>query len=122
VAAGGFFAIAGRAHPFLGSIVAPTVSVDAAHAPLSVSPLGPFRPNPFQSATELSFRLDVADRVSIHVFDLAGREVATPLDRERFAAGEHRVMLRARLPAAGVYLCRLTTSTLDLTRRLVFLP
>jgi hypothetical protein len=44
-------------------------------------------PNPFGSRATLQFRLDRPGRVVAQVFDLTGREVARPVDRE-FAAGE----------------------------------
>ncbi|HMB68114.1 MAG TPA: FlgD immunoglobulin-like domain containing protein, partial [bacterium] len=82
-------------------------------------------PNPFRSATSVSFALPVAADVQLEVFDVAGRRV-TELVSGRVEAGEHTVSWNGRNSAgrqvaAGVYLVRLSTPSSTLTRDVVLL-
>lgn len=79
-------------------------------------------PNPFNPSTELRFALPRPERVSLTVFDLGGRRVATLLDDAALPAGEH--VLRWTAPPAlssGVYLLRLRTGAHVLGRKLTLL-
>jgi hypothetical protein len=63
-------------------------------------------PNPFNPSTVAIYKLQVADNISLKVYDTAGRLVATLVEGWR-DAGEYRVTFDgSRLPS-GVYLCRL---------------
>jgi len=59
-------------------------------------------PNPFNPSTTISFSLPQRSHVTLKVFDLLGREVATLVDGE-MAAGEHSVSFNARGFPSGVY-------------------
>lgn len=66
-------------------------------------------PNPFNPSTIIRFTVPEAGHVSLKVFDLLGREIATLLNEER-AAGTHRVSFDAgRLPS-GVYFYKLESA------------
>ena len=52
--------------------------------------LGQNFPNPFNLGTTIWFGIPIQERVTLKVFDLLGREVATRVDQE-LSAGEHRV-------------------------------
>jgi hypothetical protein len=60
-------------------------------------------PNPFTSATRLTFSLRSAAPVQLHVYDLLGRRVATLANR-RLGATDHTYTFRAKGRASGVYL------------------
>jgi hypothetical protein len=66
-------------------------------------------PNPFNPATEIRFDLPEAGTVSLVVYDLLGREVATLLREER-GAGEQRVRWDASANPSGVYVARLSVT------------
>ena len=67
------------------------------------------RPNPFFSATTLTFSLPAATDVRVAVFDMLGRRVAVLHDG--FArAGEHTVAFDASHLPSGPYLVRLATT------------
>ena len=74
--------------------------------------LAPNHPNPFNPATMLRFGLPRQASVTLRIFDVLGREVATPLADVTLPAGEHRLRWEGRgadgrpLPS-GVYLARL---------------
>ncbi len=73
--------------------------------------LDPCRPNPFRLQTRVSFRLVQTGPVSLRIYDVAGRLVAT-LVEGRTDAGEHHVLwtgrnLAGKRVASGVYFVRL---------------
>lgn len=65
-------------------------------------------PNPFSSTASVSFELPDTGPVSIQVFDLSGRLVATVAD-DVMTAGEHSVVLSAANLESGLYFIRLNT-------------
>ncbi len=88
--------------------VAPTVDVADAQ-PLSFR-LDPVRPNPFHDGTTFSFTLPASARVSIAVFDLAGRLVRQ-LSNGWMPAGGHEVQRNGlddegQPVPAGVYVAK----------------
>jgi flagellar hook assembly protein FlgD len=85
------------------------------------------RPNPFRRSTSIGYALPRGGRVSLEVYDLSGRRVASLLDGWR-PAGEHSVEWDQRdragsLVRAGVYLYRLRAGDAGtIERKLVVLP
>ncbi len=82
-------------------------------------------PNPFNPETEISFGLARASRVTLGVYDLAGRLVQV-VARGDYPAGSHSVRwdgrdASGREVASAVYICRLETETGVLTRRMLLL-
>ena len=75
-------------------------------------------PNPIRGATTLHYALPSPARVTLTVYDLHGRVMDTPIDREIRQAGLHDAWLRADLWPAGCYFLRLTASGAALTRRM----
>ena len=63
-------------------------------------------PNPFNPATTIRFELAEASSITLKVFDILGRELAT-LATGRYAGGHHDVQWNATDFASGVYICRL---------------
>jgi hypothetical protein len=83
------------------------------------------QPNPGHGARTLAFGLPAAGPVTLEIYDLSGRRVATPF-AGMAAAGTHEVAWTARLNGApvnsGIYFARLKTSSGARTMRLVNLP
>ena len=77
-------------------------------------------PNPFRGRTEIRYGLDRPGRVTLDVFDVTGRRVATLVDAD-VAAGRHAASFDASALASGVYVCRLRTGTSVLTRTITVL-
>ncbi len=67
-------------------------------------------PNPFNPATTIEFQIAEPATISLRVFDILGREVAT-LAAGYYAAGSHEVRWDARAAASGVYLYRLQATS-----------
>jgi hypothetical protein len=83
-------------------------------------------PNPFNAATRIRFGLPAAERVTLEIYDVRGRVVASLLHEESYPAGYHSVLWNgtdrtAGGVASGIYLCRLRAGGATLTRRLVLL-
>ncbi len=79
----------------------------AAEAAARAEGVGAF-PNPFARSTEIAFALDRASDVSLVVYDVRGREVATLADGT-MEAGRHSVAFDASRLPSGVYVYRLVS-------------
>lgn len=79
--------------------------------------LGQSFPNPAVGAVTVPFELAETSRVSLRVYDIAGRRVATLVEGE-LASGRHEVVWETAGVESGVYLVRLEGEGLTLTRRL----
>ena len=76
-------------------------------------------PNPFNPRTMIRFTLPRTSRVTLRVYDLLGREIATLVDRESLAAGTHDVSFDASHLSSGVYFYRLQADGIARTRQMV---
>ena len=77
-------------------------------------------PNPFNPNTTISFSLSSQLFVSLKVFDLIGREVASLISQE-LSAGTHSIQWNAEGLTSGVYFYRLQTDKSTEMKKLVLL-
>lgn len=77
-------------------------------------------PNPFNSQTSFTFSIGSDQLVTLKVFDLLGREVATVANKT-FEAGVHTVNWTADGLSSGVYMYKLTAGSFAETRKLVYM-
>lgn len=78
-------------------------------------------PNPFNPATVISYTLNHTANVSLSVFDITGRKVATLVDGVE-AAGEKQVSFNAASLSSGIYFYQLKTSNgVTLTRKMMLI-
>ncbi len=77
-------------------------------------------PNPFQGTTTIPFELPRAGKVSLRVYDLLGREVATLLEAD-LPPGRYARAWEAWHVAPGVYLYRLVAGDVQKTGKMVLL-
>jgi hypothetical protein len=75
-------------------------------------------PNPFNPNTTIEFSVQGSGFVSLKVFDLLGREVATLVNQE-LIGGSYTVNFNAAHLASGSYVYRLATSAGMQTRRMM---
>jgi trimeric autotransporter adhesin len=92
----------------------PITGVEVVAAPRVGLEVAQNYPNPFNPSTTIRFKLAAADHVRVAVFDVAGRRVATLLERQ-LPPGEHVVewagINRSGFPVgSGVYFYRVTTA------------
>jgi len=81
------------------------------------------RPNPFNPVTTIRFDLPRDSRVSLRVYDLAGRMVQTLVADELLTAGQQEVVWRGcdeagRQMGSGVYFYRMEAGSFSDTRRM----
>ncbi len=67
-------------------------------------------PNPFNPVTNISFKLPDSEQVSLAVYDLTGRRVATLIDNQMRSSGMHVIAFDASRLASGVYIYSLELS------------
>ncbi len=103
------------------------ISDDALQLPVATEPpaevpalatLARNYPNPFDEFTTISFSIPEAAPVSLAVFDVLGRRVATLIDRT-MSAGDHDVRFEPGGLASGVYFYRLEVGEQTLTGRML---
>jgi hypothetical protein len=91
-------------------LAGPTSAPQLASSPRGVAiALQPAFPNPFHDAVTIRFAIGSASKVTVEMFDVAGRRVARLLDGIGLLPGEHAVQWAA--PAAGVYYYRVRAGT-----------
>ncbi len=119
----GYGAVDGTTHGF---VLTPNQSTAVRPTPVNFTAIAASRPNPFRSATEISFSLSqraATGNARLEIFDASGRRVAVLLDQS-LAAGEHTMLWDGRAEgggtvATGVYFARLSTVDGTASRRLV---
>ncbi|HQT90570.1 MAG TPA: alpha/beta hydrolase-fold protein, partial [Candidatus Kryptobacter bacterium] len=79
--------------------------------------LGQNFPNPFNPTTTITYRVSVWGFVTLKVFDILGREVATLVNVHK-AAGEYSVKFAGNSLASGVYFYSLSASGYSETRKM----
>src|SRR5262249_26784657 len=116
---GDFTSIGGLPHRCLAAVA--TMQIVAVRSASSgrTALLGPIAPNPSRDRTRIYFTLPKAERVTVSVLDVAGREVARVVDEPRCEAGAHRAEFRAAGLPSGEYLCRIRAGRAEETRKLV---
>jgi hypothetical protein len=77
-------------------------------------------PNPFNPSTIISFNLSSKSFVTLKVYDLLGREVATIVSEELPAGNYTRQWNASSLPS-GIYFYRLQTSSFTDSKKLILL-
>ena len=99
------------------------ISVDAPKPPAAVPDkirLGAAYPNPFNPVTILPLELSARTRVTLKVYDLLGREVATLVDGV-LEAGEHRLSWDGHTVGSGIYFAVLSAGSTRQIQKLVLI-
>ena len=77
-------------------------------------------PNPFNPTTQIPFELKEAANVTLKVYDLTGREVATLVNGPQ-SAGSHTVQFDGSGLASGTYLYKLDADGAQLSRTMILM-
>ena len=77
-------------------------------------------PNPFTNSTTIQYHLPAEAKVTLVVYDLLGKQVAT-LVNEIKPAGAHQVSFASGELPSGTYLCRFESGRLSRTEKLILL-
>ncbi len=77
-------------------------------------------PNPFNPSTMINFQLAADSKISLKVFDILGREVATLVNGKK-SAGLHRVTFDASGLSSGIYFYILQDGTNTRSRKMILI-
>jgi len=77
-------------------------------------------PNPFNPSTVISFDLSDADMVSLDIFDIAGRQVAS-LISEYMIPGSHQINWNPGNLSSGIYLVNLVVGAETFNQKITFI-
>jgi hypothetical protein len=77
-------------------------------------------PNPFNPSTVISFDILEMDNVSLNIFDLAGRQVAS-LINEFMVPGNHQISWNPGLLPSGVYLVELAVGDRSFNQKITYI-
>jgi hypothetical protein len=75
-------------------------------------------PNPFNPTTTIMFQIPAAQRTTLKIFDILGREISTLVDGE-LTAGDHVVTWDSSIVATGVYFYRLQSGNYVGTKKMI---
>ena len=75
-------------------------------------------PNPFNPITKISYQLPVNAHVTLKVYDLLGREMATLVNEEK-QVGKYEVQFNASDLSSGVYLYKITMNDFVKTMKMI---
>jgi len=75
-------------------------------------------PNPFNPSTTISFQLPEESFITLKVFDAIGTEVET-IAEGRYPSGVHEVVFNADKLSSGLYLYRITSGNIEMTKKMI---
>jgi hypothetical protein len=75
-------------------------------------------PNPFNPTTTISFQIPEESFITLKVYDAIGTEVET-IAEGRYPAGVHEVVFNADKLSSGLYLYRITSGNIELTKKMM---
>ena len=73
-------------------------------------------PNPFNPKTTIRYEIPRSGSVSLIVYDVLGKEIATLINSEAMEIGEHEVQFDANNLSSGVYFYRLDVAQNGISR------
>jgi len=77
-------------------------------------------PNPFNPSTIINYSIPFDGHVSLKIFDMLGREVATLIDGLN-TKGSHQVVWNGINEASGIYFCKIRFGEQSLTKKLLLI-
>ena len=77
-------------------------------------------PNPFNPITNIQFNIGYAENIDIDILDIKGKKISE-IFSGYLEAGTHNIVFDASGLSSGIYLYRLRTRSLSVTRKMIFL-
>lgn len=78
-------------------------------------------PNPFNPTTQISFELPASQNVTLKVYDMLGREVATLINNQVASSGVNSVTFNASNFSSGVYMYMLKGENFTVSKRMTLM-
>lgn len=78
-------------------------------------------PNPFNPSTTIAFGVPQSSKITLEIFDVLGRKVATLLQGENKSAGRHTINFDASSLSSGMYIYRLQARNSVITKKLTLI-
>jgi hypothetical protein len=103
----------------LGAPIATAVEPIASELPSEFALMQSY-PNPFNPTATITFSVPMAERVTVTIFDLLGRQVVTLVD-ERLVAGNYAFEFEAGDLPSGTYVYRMTAGSFKQARTMTLL-
>jgi len=75
-------------------------------------------PNPFNPSTTIQFGLNKQTEVSLKIYDILGREIASLIKSEVKSAGTYEVTFDASVLASGTYIYKLTANNQTVSKKM----
>jgi len=104
---------------FWGEADSIVVSVEK-NEPLKLFSLSQNYPNPFNPSTVISYQLPVIGFVSLKVYDILGKEIATLVNEEQ-PAGEYEIEFDGSALTSGIYFYQLKAGDFTQTKKMILL-
>ena len=77
-------------------------------------------PNPFNPSTTIAFALPESQKISLKIFDITGKEIATLISGDR-PAGSYQITFDASNLASGIYFYQLNAGSFSATKRMMLI-
>ena len=77
-------------------------------------------PNPFNNSTNIDFNIPNDANVTVQIYNLLGKEVATLID-SRMDAGYHHLIWDANSIASGIYFIHMNSNNFTQTEKIILL-
>ena len=78
-------------------------------------------PNPFNPSTTISFELVELGKVSLNIFDLTGRQVASLINNDFTTPGYHKINWNPGSLPSGIYIVELVTSVKSFNQKITYI-
>jgi hypothetical protein len=101
------------------NVLSPLVSVENENVPVTFN-LSQNYPNPFNPTTSLQYAIGSRQFVTLKVYDLLGREIATLVNEEK-PAGEYEVEFNGYTLPSGIYFYQLKAGSFSETKKMILL-
>ena len=97
-----------------------SVEIEKQHSKQNIFSLEQNYPNPFNPSTTIKYSINVESYISLSIFDVLGREVATLVNKKQ-NPGNYKVGLNSEDLSSGVYFYQLRSKEFVQTRKMLLL-
>ncbi len=78
-------------------------------------------PNPFNPTTKINFEIPKDSKVTMQVYDMTGRLMASLIDNQSYQAGYHTIELNGVNLSSGTYFYRISAGEFVQTKKMTLI-